>query len=219
VFGKNGKFNTEPEYPRDAWFEALVNACVHRSYNLKNMNIFVKMFDDRLEIESPGPFPPGVTPDTIYDIQHSRNPFMMEALHYLDIVKAANEGVRRIRSQMLSLNLPSPEFSQTEVSGSKVRVVLRNNIKLRRIWVDSGVSAIVGAAIAKSLSENEKLILNFVAMHGSINVSDAQRLTGTYWKAAKQMLVALQQKRLLEYHKRPARGNKDTHARWTLPAR
>jgi predicted HTH transcriptional regulator len=144
---------------------------------------------------------------------------MMEGLHYLDITKAANEGVRRIRTQMLSLNLSSPEFSQTEISGSKVRVVLRNNIKLRRIWVDSDVSALVAAAIAKSLTENEKLILNFIAMHGSINVSDAQRLTGTYWKAAKEMLLTLERKKLLEYHKRPAKGGKDTHARWTLPSR
>src|SRR5262249_16651109 len=34
------KFETSPEYPKTAWYEALVNACVHRSYNLKNMNIF-----------------------------------------------------------------------------------------------------------------------------------------------------------------------------------
>jgi hypothetical protein len=33
---------------------ALVNACVHRSYGLTNMNIFVKMFDDKLVIEIPG---------------------------------------------------------------------------------------------------------------------------------------------------------------------
>ena len=57
-FGENGKFDTVPEYPEEAWYEVLVNACVHRSYGLKNMNIFVKMFDDRLVVESPGGFPP-----------------------------------------------------------------------------------------------------------------------------------------------------------------
>ena len=51
---------------KKAWYEALVNACVHRSYNLKNMNIFIRMFDDRLEIESPGGFPPLVTPENIF---------------------------------------------------------------------------------------------------------------------------------------------------------
>ena len=57
----DGKFYTASEYPQDAWYEAVVTACVHRSYNLKNMNIFVKMFDDRLVVESPGGFPPLVT--------------------------------------------------------------------------------------------------------------------------------------------------------------
>jgi ATP-dependent DNA helicase RecG len=45
--GDDGIFYSAPEYPYGAWYEALVNACVHRSYGLKNMNVFVKMFDDR----------------------------------------------------------------------------------------------------------------------------------------------------------------------------
>ena len=44
--GDDGVFYTAPEYPNAAWYEALVNALVHRSYGMKNMNIFVKMFDD-----------------------------------------------------------------------------------------------------------------------------------------------------------------------------
>jgi len=37
--GIDGRFATKPEYPTEVWLEALVNACVHRSYNLKHMNI------------------------------------------------------------------------------------------------------------------------------------------------------------------------------------
>ena len=70
-----------------AWYEALVNACVHRSYNLKNMNIFIRMFDDRLEIESPGGFPPLVTPENIYYTEHPRNPFLFNAMFYLKLVR------------------------------------------------------------------------------------------------------------------------------------
>src|SRR5205085_7840872 len=44
--GTGGKFVTAPEYPQPAWYEAIVNACVHRSYSLRNMNVFIKMFDD-----------------------------------------------------------------------------------------------------------------------------------------------------------------------------
>lgn len=55
--GIDNRFYTAPEYPEDAWLETIVNACVHRSYHLKNMPIFIKVFDDRLVVESPGGFP------------------------------------------------------------------------------------------------------------------------------------------------------------------
>lgn len=78
--GADGKFYKDQEYPKAAWYEAVVNACVHRSYNMKNMNIFVKMFDDRLVVESPGGFPPFVSPENIYETSHPRNPHLMNAM-------------------------------------------------------------------------------------------------------------------------------------------
>lgn len=50
--GKDGRFITNPEYPKDVWLEAIVNAVVHRSYNLRQMNIFVKMFEDKIVVEA-----------------------------------------------------------------------------------------------------------------------------------------------------------------------
>ena len=41
--GPDGKFQTHAEYPKEAWLEAVVNACVHRSYNFRTMVTFVKM--------------------------------------------------------------------------------------------------------------------------------------------------------------------------------
>ena len=83
--GKGGNFYISTEYPDFSWYEAIVNACVHRSYGngMKNMNIFVKMFDDRLVIESPGGFPPFVTPQNIYNMHQPRNPYLMGAMYYL----------------------------------------------------------------------------------------------------------------------------------------
>ena len=62
--GPNGTFVREPEYPEGAWQEAVVNALVHRSYTLQNAWVMVRMFDDRLEIESPGGYPGGNYPDS-----------------------------------------------------------------------------------------------------------------------------------------------------------
>jgi ATP-dependent DNA helicase RecG len=108
--GKNGKFLTTQEYPKPAWLEAVVNAVVHRSYNINNVPIFVKMFDDRLEIESPGGFMPFVTPQNIYERHDPRNPNIMEALFFLDRVKCTNEGTKRMRETIALLkSLAAPE--------------------------------------------------------------------------------------------------------------
>ncbi len=63
---RSGKFFQTPEYPHDAWYEVLVNACVHRSYNARTRPIFVKMFDDHLVIENPGGFMPSITPENFF---------------------------------------------------------------------------------------------------------------------------------------------------------
>lgn len=214
--GVDGIFYTAPEYPKQAWYEAIVNACVHRSYNLRTMNIFVKMFDDRLVIESPGGFPPLVTPDNIYDMPQPRNPHLFAALFFLDFVKCANEGTRRMRDSMIASKLPKPEFEQKEINSGLVRVTLRNDIKHRRVWVDKDAGAILGAALALTLTPNEKKVVNFVAEYGVISVSQAMRLTGLKtWKSSKKLLQGLKDRNILEDRRNPVL-DRDPGARFFL---
>jgi ATP-dependent DNA helicase RecG len=214
-FGSDNKFHTSTEYPKVAWYEALVNACVHRSYNLKNMNIFVRMFDDRLEIESPGAFPPLVTPENIYNMHHPRNPFLMDAMFYLKFVRAAREGTRRMRDSMLAMELPLPEFSQREIGYALVNVRLRNAIKYRKVFIDSDAIAIVGAVLFNSLSPEERRAINFVAERGTIGVSDLQRVIQKSWPACKKILIGLVHKGVLEHRTRQD-GKHDPQARFVL---
>ena len=58
-----GRFEPVLLVPEDAWLEGLVNAVVHRSYNIGSDHIRVEIFDDRIEIESPGRFPGIVSPN------------------------------------------------------------------------------------------------------------------------------------------------------------
>lgn len=196
-----GKFFPVEEYPKIAWYETVVNACAHRSYGngMKNMPIFVKLFDDRLVVESPGPFPPFVTPDNIYDTHQPRNPKLMDALFYLEYVKCAHEGTRRIRDSMAASRLPAPEFRQMEVGQAQVRVTLRNNIRQRRVWIDQDVSKIVSETIAADLDEQEKRILNWTAENSSITVSDANKLLDVSWQKARKLLFGLARKRIFQY--------------------
>lgn len=213
--GTDGKFYTAPEYPPLAWYEAVVNACAHRSYDLRNMNIFIKMFDDRLVIESPGGFPGLVTPENIYDMHFPRNPHLMDAMYYLNFVRCAHEGTRRIRDQMLELSLPAPEFLQKEISHALVQVTLRNNIKQRKVWIDSDASAIVGEALSKVLSEDERRVVNFLAENEIINVSQVQRLTRRSWPYSKKLLGRFETMGLVEHYRRE-QFNRDPQAFYKL---
>ncbi|MCP4590146.1 MAG: hypothetical protein GY842_05340 [bacterium] len=212
---RDGKFYTAPEYPKAAWYEALVNACVHRSYGLRNMNIFVRIFDDRVEVESPGGFPGIVSPENIYETHDPRNPFLMDAMFYLQFVKCAREGTRRMRDTMNELRLPEPEFSERRISHDLVRVTLRNNIKQRKVWIDAEASALVGEAIFESLDEHARRAINFVAENGTINVSQVQRLTGRSWDSAKKLLLGLVQQGILDHQLRKDL-ERDPKAHFTL---
>jgi ATP-dependent DNA helicase RecG len=218
--GDDGVFYSAPEYPTAAWYEALVNACIHRSYGLRNMHIFIKMFDDKLVIESPGGFPPLVTAENIYTMHHPRNPTLMRAMFYLGLVKEHAEGTKRMRDTMHDMKLPPPQFEQTQsgIGNATVRVTLRNHIKQRKVWVDSDVSGLLGEALARNLSREEKRILNFVAEHGKINVTQCHRLIPSLpkWHSAKKLLTKLVAKGLLKsiHHPTVVRDNK---AHYVLP--
>jgi ATP-dependent DNA helicase RecG len=196
--GKNGRFYTKPEYPKDAWIEAVTNALVHRSYNYKNMVVFVKMFEDRFTVESPGGFLPPVTPENIYDVHNPRNPFLMEALFYFGFVKCAHEGTRRMRDAMEDVGLPNPEFSQKAIGQHQVHATLRNNSEARKTFVDEDAAKIIGARLFSSLDMRERMVINYIASHNSINVSDANRILQCDWRTAKNLLDKMVASNLLD---------------------
>ena len=72
--------------------EALLNAVSHRNYQLAG-SIFVRQYRDRLVIESPGGFPPGVTPENILYRQSPRNKRIAEMLALCGLVERSGQGM------------------------------------------------------------------------------------------------------------------------------
>ena len=62
-----------PQYSTAAVFEALVNAVAHRDYSMSSRRIRLSMFADRLEIDSPGQLPNGMTIENMHESQATRN--------------------------------------------------------------------------------------------------------------------------------------------------
>jgi ATP-dependent DNA helicase RecG len=119
-------FRERLEYPTFAWQEALVNAVAHRDYSITGAGIEVWMFDDRIEVRSPGLPPPPVTLEQLrqHRSRHfSRNPLIVRVLADLGYLREMGEGIPRMFQEMEHHGLRPPEFA---AEGFLFIVTLRN---------------------------------------------------------------------------------------------
>jgi len=129
-------FRTVHAYPVRVVKEALVNAVIHRDYRL-NRDIFVRIFDDRIEVESPGLLPGAITPATIARAgSKARNPLIAANLReFPDPPNIdAGEGVPMMFAEMAQAELYPPQYRQnTEAAVESVTVTLYN-LKRPSAW-------------------------------------------------------------------------------------
>lgn len=123
--GNDGRFVTTPEYPEFAWKEIIINAIAHRDYSIKGTDIQIKMFDDRITVESPGSLPGIVRLNNLRTVHFSRNPKIAEFLHQYEYVKEFGEGVDRMFNEMENAGLPDPEYTD---NAFMLNVTIRNGL-------------------------------------------------------------------------------------------
>ena len=154
----DARFETQSEYPAFAWEECIANSVAHRIWSLRGAHILVEMFDDRLEITSPGRLPNNITVENICDFRYSRNPIICRVLCAFEIVKELNEGVKRIYLEMQSMGLPEPEFVETE---QNFKVILRNNLaeRMAQASPESEVKSVEKSAEKKQKSAEKIKVL------------------------------------------------------------
>ncbi len=93
--------------------EAVLNAVSHRDYR-HGGSVFIRQYPRRIEIVSPGGFPPGITPDNILRQQNPRNRRIAEALGKCGLVERAGQGFDFIFSESIRQSKPLPDFSHTD---------------------------------------------------------------------------------------------------------
>lgn len=109
------------QIPRDAYREAVANALIHRRYDQSGA-VQVAMYEDRVEVTSPGGLPEGVS-ETAYlysQISIPRNLIIAEVFHRLHLIEKFGTGIDRIRKEYE----PYASKPQFEVSDVLIRVVL-----------------------------------------------------------------------------------------------
>jgi ATP-dependent DNA helicase RecG len=99
------------QYPQVALREAVTNAIVHRDYSIEGSQVRIFMFDDRIEIYTPGGLADGITTSNMEYTQYSRNKIITEILiHTGKYIEKLGTGIRRIKLTVKQSGLRDPIF-------------------------------------------------------------------------------------------------------------
>jgi ATP-dependent DNA helicase RecG len=190
------RFRPVSEYPRFSWQEALLNAIAHRDYSVQGTGIEVWLFDDRMEVTSPGGLLPELSLDELLSLRRvhcSRNPRLMRTLVDLGLTRDQGEGIPRMFAEMADAFLPSPRIEPTPRS---VGVVLRNTTTL-----GEDDRAFISRIGDEELSDEEFRALLQAHRNAQVNNASLRSLMGLDTLGASQVLRRLRDRRLLELHR------------------
>lgn len=182
---QTGKFQIVPEYPEFAWLEGIVNAVTHREYGMSGNYISVIMYDDRLEIKSPGKLPNIVTVDNIQETRYSRNPRIARVLTDFGWVRELNEGVKRIYADMAGFFLEAPIYTEPEQS---VKLTLKNNYIMRSIRRQDSALNRIGVEVWSKLDDLERQILVYMSNRNVVTRAELQSISGKSFSPIKNRL-------------------------------
>lgn len=142
------------KYPRDALHEIITNAVLHREYSM-NDDVHVRIFDNRIEVESPGRLPAHITPQNILSERFARNPKIVRLINKFPSPpnKDVGEGLNTAFRAMQRLRLREPQIVERENS---VLVNIRH----------------------EPLASPEQMIVEYIREHGTINNMTARDITG-----------------------------------------
>ncbi len=139
-------------YPGVAIHEVITNSIIHRDYSLDD-DVHVRIFDDRVEVESPGKLPAHITAQNILRERFARNPKIVRILNKFKNPpnKDVGEGLNTTFAAMREVKLRDPIIDQR---GNSVLVILKH----------------------ESLGSAEEIIVDYLNEHEEINNSTAREI-------------------------------------------
>lgn len=160
-----------PEYPLEALREALANAVAHRDYSsyVRGSYIRLRMFADRLEVQSPGGLFGNVNEENLEEEHSTRNTRLMRMMEDMHIVENRGSGVKAMLQAMREANLEPPRFTDRRAS---FLVTFRNHTLM-----NPGAIVWLNQFAARALNDRQRLALVYLRQHGEIHNSIYRRLT------------------------------------------
>ena len=193
----SGRFGDMGLVPEDAWLEGVVNAVIHRSYSMVGDHVRVEIFDDRIEISSPGRFPGLVSlEEPLKTSRFARNPRIARVCSDLDFGQELGEGIPRIFDEMRLAGLTDPVYRQT--SGSVVLTLLADPVDRK---------------LEASLPDNAREITSRLRTAGRLSTGEIEGLVGLSRPVVRRELNRLREAGIIEWVGKSA---KDPRAYWKL---
>ena len=153
------------EYDPRVVREIITNAIVHRDYSITGSSILVAIYDDRIELTSPGGLPGQVTADTIVDRQYSRNPIIAKRMFEMSYFDAWGPGIDMIMIWAMKTERPAPQFVD---EASQFTIVVYGSDREARMSEDA----------ASPMKEIEKRILSLAQRKGTVSNLDCREKMG-----------------------------------------
>ena len=181
-----------PEYPQDALREAIANAVAHRDYSpyVRGSYIQIRMFADRLEVQSPGGLFGNVTVENLEEEHSTRNARLMRMMEDWHIVENRGSGIKAMLQAMRTANLEPPRFNDRRAS---FLVTFRNHTLMSPqaiAWLNQFASL--------PLNDRQRLALVYLRQHEQITNSEYRRLNRVDAMVAGQELRDMVEAELVE---------------------
>jgi ATP-dependent DNA helicase RecG len=161
-----------PTFHERAVREAVLNAVNHRDYR-HGGSVFVRQYPRRIEIVSPGGFPPGINESNLLWEQNPRNRRIAEVLAKCGLVERAGQGFDLIYRECIRHSKPLPDFSRT--SEHSVWITLHGEIQdpeFLRFLEE------IGSERAASFSTEDFLVIDVIHREKSLPDHLASRAHG-----------------------------------------
>lgn len=158
-----------PEYPPGVIREILVNAIAHRDYTVRGDSIHLHMYNDRLEVHSPGKLPGPINLSNLLTTRFARNPVIMQVLSDMGYVERMGYGLKYVVKTMKQNDLPEPKFE--EVAGT-FRVLIPS---AKSVLLDGNLG-VLDAAVGIQINHRQRKAISFLKQHGRITNRDYRTL-------------------------------------------
>ena len=188
--------------PFKALRETILNQLVHRSWDAYNLTPSVAIYDDRVEFQNPGHFPPGNTYQDFLDAPHSSpiNPLIADVFYRCGLMEAWGRGISSIFAECEVAGLPKPEF---RIDPHFVTLIVR----LKQQIVPHTTDDTLNEGINEGINE----VLKLIASNEGIGTSEIVLLTKKSQATVERYIKILRERNLIE-----RRGSKKTGGYYKL---